>query len=811
MMPWKPIGFWGWVLLLMQLLTARQVSCAFLQNQLPLQVVLTTPTQLLDNTTAEIQVTEGQAFQAVFSRPVIALGSDFGVAEPPKSLVPFTITCPVPGLFRWVTTNIARWDPTIQWPTDLDCKFEWNTALKSFDGAPLVLSGPKSITIKSKPIKMEIPDGGISSEFANKATDNQWNAYRGMQDDKFPEVPPDANITLTFSYPVYLPALQQALEVVSCCGSTAGANQKVKVLPCGPPFVIVDPFGTPEQQVQQRMNSTCAIVKLEPGLPPSGVAILRLPKGVRYNLVSGPTTNNTDIFLWGLRRFRIPLRDNFQQLANASQQFDYQDNGISYRRMTMWLPHGLAQGVTSAMIKNRIWFCRYEDPYDWSSKCNAVPFNLTQVNKGQLLMTVPDLWVRQHYWIKIYSSGDIKDAYGLPLEESEAFFFTTEPAQDLSYPELSSGAQVMLLEPADDDKPLDWPVVYRGLPQYDSDARGVAVWPISGAKLIPALGVLGGDDNPGQVKSVLGPAELNWTRPQSSLTATKTFTLSGKPGLQFVASPTNSSYDGLTNSVMVVQSDLQYAAVSLGTKIMHFVTLTQGETTPVPKAKVSLSLYPYSQAAITGPSCTTDATGTCTVDVKQLIAGTYGTLAATVEAAGHGPLVVWSVPTPSSYEDESLSYSYVGDLLVDRVIVMPADKLHVSGFVQERTLPSNRLVLPSGLKTVNVTVTPGFKPGSDAPQVLPVQLNTTYGSFHLVIPVPAEAKAGEYSVSLVAPKYKNPTVAQATDNSAEIASQSITVGTPRPPTALLNVTVPDWVSAMYLTSLRFDRSWAACC
>ncbi len=52
--------------------------------------------------------------------------------------VPFTVNCPVPGRFRWVTTNIARWDPSIEWPTDLDCTFEWNTALKSFDGAYLV-------------------------------------------------------------------------------------------------------------------------------------------------------------------------------------------------------------------------------------------------------------------------------------------------------------------------------------------------------------------------------------------------------------------------------------------------------------------------------------------------------------------------------------------------------------------------------------------------------------------------------------------------------------------------------------------------
>jgi hypothetical protein len=48
--------------------------------------------------------------------------------------VPFKLNCPVPGMFRWVTTNIARWDPSIAWPTDLDCEFEWNTAMKTFDG-----------------------------------------------------------------------------------------------------------------------------------------------------------------------------------------------------------------------------------------------------------------------------------------------------------------------------------------------------------------------------------------------------------------------------------------------------------------------------------------------------------------------------------------------------------------------------------------------------------------------------------------------------------------------------------------------------
>jgi hypothetical protein len=56
-------------------------------------------------------------------------------------------------------------------------------------GAPLVLSGPRKVRITSSRITIDV--ASIASASANKATDNQWNAYRGMEDDKFPEVPPD--------------------------------------------------------------------------------------------------------------------------------------------------------------------------------------------------------------------------------------------------------------------------------------------------------------------------------------------------------------------------------------------------------------------------------------------------------------------------------------------------------------------------------------------------------------------------------------------------------------------------------------------
>jgi hypothetical protein len=45
------------------------------------------------------------------------------------------------------------------------------------------------VRITSKPITFDV--ASIESASANKATDDQWNAYRGMEDDKFPEVPPD--------------------------------------------------------------------------------------------------------------------------------------------------------------------------------------------------------------------------------------------------------------------------------------------------------------------------------------------------------------------------------------------------------------------------------------------------------------------------------------------------------------------------------------------------------------------------------------------------------------------------------------------
>jgi hypothetical protein len=77
-----------------------------------------------------------------------------------------------------------------------------------------------------------------------------------------------------------------------------------------------------------------------------------------------------------------------------------------------------------------------------------IPFQLERMNRGQLLLTVPSLMPRQHYQLKVAGSQAIRDAYGLPLEESTAYFFTNEPASDLSMPELSSSSSVSIIADA---------------------------------------------------------------------------------------------------------------------------------------------------------------------------------------------------------------------------------------------------------------------------------------------------------------------------------------------------------------------------
>jgi hypothetical protein len=94
-----------------------------------------------------------------------------------------------------------------------------------------------------------------------------------------------------------------------------------------------------------------------------------------------------------------------------------------------------------------------------------------------LITSTPPLETRQ-----------VKDGFGLPLEPSEAFFFTSDPSPAMYGPQVSAaGSSLIVLEPSPDGAPLPWPVVSRGAPRWSSDPTGVQAWPLGVSNYLTAL------------------------------------------------------------------------------------------------------------------------------------------------------------------------------------------------------------------------------------------------------------------------------------------------------------------------------------
>lgn len=64
-------------------------------------------------------------------------------------------------------------------------------------------------------------------------------------------------------------------------------------------------------------------------------------------------------------------------------------------------------------------------------------------------------------------------------------------------------------------------------------------------------------------------------------------------------------------------------------------------------------------------------------------------------------------------------------------------------------------------------------------------MDPAYGSFHLNLSVPAAAQISDYSLSLELPS-------QTGKGTVSEGSEAFSVKDPRPPTAVLNLTTPDW-------------------
>ena len=165
---------------------------------------------------------------------------------------------------------------------------------------------------------------------------------------------------------------------------------------------------------------------------------LRLPRGARYHALSGPLGQTVEVTFGGLRPFQLPFLDFARQRAGsgggggaaaAGPGQDAPTHG--WRRLDVWLRHGLAEGVAAADLAAALTVCRLTPPLGEGAVAAALPqpaalswgvcaeelgFMLELVGRGRARMEVPGLVPGGRYRVAAAAAEGVRDGYGQPLQ-----------------------------------------------------------------------------------------------------------------------------------------------------------------------------------------------------------------------------------------------------------------------------------------------------------------------------------------------------------------------------------------------------------
>ncbi len=157
---------------------------------------------------------------------------------------------------------------------------------------------------------------------------------------------------------------------------------------------------------------------------------LQLPKGSVYSALAGPLQREASVKFYGLRRFAIPLRQDFQSVRDLSQQQQIFD-GAGYRRLDFWLPHALSSESKLDNLAKAISLCSYKDNAE-GNNCQRVKFSLSRSEPGLFRMSVPTLTPRQLYRLSVQTSTRVHDGFNIPLTASDQTFWATDTGENSS-------------------------------------------------------------------------------------------------------------------------------------------------------------------------------------------------------------------------------------------------------------------------------------------------------------------------------------------------------------------------------------------
>jgi hypothetical protein len=360
--------------------------------------------------------------QVVFNRAVIALGSDWG-KELTGALSPFEFTglrAPVPGKLRWVTTSIARFDPTNEWPSDLIFGVSVKN-ITTFDGSALTTSATVSYT--TQPVAMRVR--GVTSARAAALTDNQWSAQRGFWQGTDAtsandvEVPPDGVVTIDFLQGSYCdPDIYSYYNRYSCRDGKIDAQLVANAL-------VFRKVGSSASIDVRSTVKACkyggdhCISFMPPALESGAEYQLVLPKGSVYSPVAGVTQKDFVLRLFGLFPFELP----FLQPRDLSS--------LASRRWSLYLRHGLANDtVCDALSCPAI---ASSLSLTDSTTNEVLPFQLKRVRAGELELYAPTASQSKIYQLRVTANAAIFDGFGLSLRAGSVSLPTAEASQMLAY------------------------------------------------------------------------------------------------------------------------------------------------------------------------------------------------------------------------------------------------------------------------------------------------------------------------------------------------------------------------------------------
>eukprot|EP01025_Chloroclados_australasicus_P018154 TRINITY_DN193_c1_g1_i6.p1 TRINITY_DN193_c1_g1~~TRINITY_DN193_c1_g1_i6.p1 ORF type:complete len:2102 (+),score=278.55 TRINITY_DN193_c1_g1_i6:140-6445(+) len=363
---------------------------AQLFSDLKLEVLYTDPSEISES--SSYSVSDSQSLSVVFSRPVVSLGSDFGVESLPQDKVPFTIDGGFPYVARWVQSYVYRLDPIGEYPKDLTTRLVWNKNLTTWDGVKFDAGNLDFVTLTTQSIEMF--KGDITSEAALVATDGRWPSTGE-------ELLPGGKMELTFDSVVSIPMMKDALALYK--GDDEITDNEILLFSCFANESTVDLEGN-------SLRDNCMKVSFADPLPELDFTYrLEFKKDAQYNDIDG-----------------IPIRnrraDNIEFPGPRSNVIDFFGTlyDQNYQRMRFQLPRGLKEGTEIERLKQAITVTvrEWDDDLDqWNMTDELLPFELVQQDKSVFLIEA-ELLPQAGYQISVSGKSGIRDAFNVPLMSS---------------------------------------------------------------------------------------------------------------------------------------------------------------------------------------------------------------------------------------------------------------------------------------------------------------------------------------------------------------------------------------------------------